>query len=192
MKPKIFELHLSFSISMEFKKGQSYIIVYMKYTDQIKMLVLDVDGTMTDGKINVLESGDQFKQFNARDGLGIRMLVKKGVIVGIISHSVVGKAIEIRGKTLGVSHMYAGLEEKHDILEQWLEKMDFGYESVAFIGDDINDIPVMKKAAVSACPSDAVSDVLSYVDVVLEKKGGHGCVREFIDNYIGISYEKIK
>lgn len=158
----------------------------------IKMLVLDVDGTMTDGKINILEDGNSFKQFDSKDGLGIKMLVKQGILVGIISHSAYDKAIDTRAKMLGIKHAYAGFEEKDVILKQWLENLDFGLESVAFIGDDLNDIPVMKEVGVSACPSDASPEVLSFVDVVLENKGGQGSVREFIDKHMGITYQKIK
>jgi len=164
----------------------------MKNVDHIKMLVLDVDGTMTDGKINVLDNGRQFKQFSSKDGLGIKMLLKKGIDVGIISHCIDPIAIEARAKMLGIKHVYAGLDEKDEILASWLEEKDYGFDQVAFIGDDINDLPAMKKCSVSACPADSSADVISYVDVVLQSNGGDGCVREFIDKYIGISYQRLK
>lgn len=155
------------------------------------MLVLDVDGTMTDGRINVTEEGHQFKQFHARDGLGIRMLIKKGIRVGIVSHSFASGAIEARGKMLGIEYIYTGLEEKDTILERWCEELGLTIDKVAFIGDDLNDIPVMKKVGISACPSDAATEVLNFVDLVLEKKGGEGCVREFIDKFMHVTYTKI-
>jgi len=164
----------------------------MNKMKQIKMLVLDVDGTMTDGKINIMEDGNHFKQFDSKDGLGIKMLIKKGIIVGIISHSTFGKAIETRAKMLGIKYVYAGMEEKDIILNGWLSELDFGPESVAFIGDDLNDLPAMKIVAVSACPSDANAEVISYVDIVLKNKGGHGSVREFIDEHLGITYQPMK
>lgn len=160
-------------------------------TEKIKMLVLDVDGTMTDGRINVTEEGHQFKQFHARDGLGIRMLIKKGIRVGIVSHSFASGAIEARGKMLGISHIYTGLDEKDEILEQWCEELDLSMDEIAFIGDDLNDIPAMKKVGISACPANAADDVISYVDLVLTKDGGDGCVREFIDKYMSVAYSKI-
>lgn len=161
-------------------------------TAKIKMLVLDVDGTMTDGRINVTEEGHQFKQFHARDGLGIRMLIKKGIRVGIVSHSFASGAIQARGKMLGISHIYTGLEEKDVILEQWCSELDLTMADIAFIGDDLNDIPAMKKVGISACPANAAKEVISQVDLVLELDGGHGCVREFIDKYLGVTYTKIK
>lgn len=161
-------------------------------TDGIKMVVLDVDGTMTDGRINIMDDGTSFKQFNAKDGLGIRMLVKKGIRVAIISHSFSSKAIEARGKMLGVTHIYAGLEEKDVILEGWCKELGLAMSEVAFMGDDLNDIPAMEKVGLSVCPSDSSPGVLSFVDIVLEKKGGYGCVREFADKYMGVTYSKIK
>ena len=157
-------------------------------TDHIKFLVLDVDGTMTDGRINVMADGTVFKQFSARDGLGIKMLLKKGVDVGIISHSNTADAINARAKVLGVNYVYAGLEEKHDVLSKWINEKGIDYSEVAYIGDDINDIPVMERVSVSACPANASSEVISFVDVVLKTDGGQGCVREFIDKYMGITY----
>ncbi|MEO9853474.1 MAG: HAD-IIIA family hydrolase [Reichenbachiella sp.] len=164
----------------------------MIYTAKIRMLILDVDGTMTDGRINVTEEGHQFKQFHARDGLGIRMLVKKGIRVGIVSHSFAAGAIEARGKMLGISHVYTGLDEKDEIIARWCTELGLNMDEIAFIGDDLNDIPAMKKVGISACPADAANEVISYVDLVLESNGGHGCVREFIDKYMDVVYTKIK
>ncbi|UXX77944.1 HAD-IIIA family hydrolase [Reichenbachiella carrageenanivorans] len=160
-------------------------------TEKIKMLILDVDGTMTDGRINVTEEGQQFKQFHARDGLGIRMLIKKGIRVGIVSHSFSGGAIQARGQMLGVSHIYTGLEEKDEIIEGWCSELDLDLSEIAFIGDDLNDIPAMKKVGISACPADAADEVVSYVDLVLKRNGGDGCIREFIDKYMTVSYSKM-
>lgn len=160
-------------------------------TSKIKMLVLDVDGTLTDGRINVTEEGHQFKQFHARDGLGIRMLIKKGIKVGIVSHSFASGAIEARGKMLGIDYVYTGLEEKDVILENWCKSLKFKMNELAFIGDDLNDIPAMKKVGISACPSDAAVEVINHVDLVLDKKGGAGCVREFIDKYMKVTYTKM-
>ncbi|PIB34562.1 hypothetical protein BFP72_03620 [Reichenbachiella sp. 5M10] len=161
-------------------------------TSHIKMVVLDVDGTMTDGSINVMDDGSQFKKFSAKDGLGIKMLLQQGIVVGIISHSSTAQAIEARAKMLGISYVYAGHEEKDVILSGWLQKLGISYEEVAFIGDDLNDLPAMNKVSISVCPADASDDVVSYADVVLSSKGGDGCIREFIDKYMSVEYRKIK
>lgn len=157
----------------------------------IKMLVLDVDGTMTDGSINVMDDGTQFKKFSAKDGLGIKMLIQQGIVVAIISHSSTAEAIEARAKMLGIKHVYAGHEEKDVILDQWLEDLKIPLDEIAFIGDDLNDLPAMRKVGFSACPSDSSQDVIDYVDVVLESKGGDGCVREFIDKHMAVSYQRM-
>lgn len=155
------------------------------------MLVLDVDGTMTDGKINVLDDGNQFKQFDCKDGLGIRMLLKQGIHVGIISHSSARDAIESRAKTLGIAYVYAGFEEKDVILEKWASELGILLSEVAYIGDDLNDLPVMSKVGFSACPADATDQVMESVDVILKNKGGDSCIREFIDKYLPVGYQKI-
>lgn len=154
-----------------------------KYSN-IRLLVLDVDGTMTDAGVYIMEDGKQFKKFNARDGIGIKLARKAGIEVGIISHSLVTAMVEARANMLGLKYFYIGQEEKIKILEQWLEELGITLEDVAFIGDDVNDFQIMSKVGVSACPSDALEKIKQIATVQLEKKGGDGCVREFIDNYL--------
>ena len=151
---------------------------------KIKMLLLDVDGTMTDAGIYINEDGSQFKKFNARDGIGIRLLMKKGIDVGIISHSLSKNMVSTRSNMLGMKHCYVGQEDKVKILKEWSEKLDILPEEFAYIGDDVNDLSIMNVVGFSACPSDALPEVKAFVDVVLSLKGGEGCVREFIDNYL--------
>ncbi|WP_073124525.1 KdsC family phosphatase [Reichenbachiella agariperforans] len=160
-------------------------------TSKIKMLVLDVDGTLTDGSINVMDDGSQFKKFNAKDGLGIKMLIRQGIEVAIISHSSTAAAIEARAQMLGIQYVYAGQEEKDIILSQWLTQLGLTYDQVAFIGDDLNDIPAMEKVGISACPADSSDEVLSFVDVILKSNGGDGCVREFIDQHMAVAYQRL-
>ncbi len=151
---------------------------------KIKMLVLDVDGTMTDAGIYVNEDGSQFKKYNARDGIGIMRLMKKGIDVGIISHSLSEKMVTTRSNMLGMKHQYVGQEDKAVVLKQWSEKLGIALDEFAFMGDDVNDLSIMQLVGVSVCPADALPDVISYVDIVMEMKGGEGCVREFIDKYL--------
>lgn len=152
--------------------------------ENIKMLILDVDGTLTDAGIYILEDGKQFKKFNARDGMGMRMAMKANIDVGIISHSLVSEMVDSRANALGLKHWYVGTKEKSEVLAEWLDDLKIDPEHIAFIGDDINDLDIMSKVGISACPSDAVPAVISVVDIVLDLKGGEGCVREFIDNYL--------
>jgi len=147
----------------------------------IKFLVLDVDGTLTDGGIYISENGDEMKKFNAKDGMGIKNLLNNGIEVGFISAAISKKIVHHRAAMLGVKYCYAGSDDKLEILNTWLNELNLSYQDVAFIGDDTNDIRIMKQVGLSATPCDAVKEVQAVAHMVLEKKGGQGCVREFID-----------
>ena len=150
----------------------------------IKMLILDVDGTMTDAGIYITDDGRQFKKYNARDGIGVRMAMRAGVEVGIISHSMSSEMVETRGNMLGMKYVYVGDRPKVDVLNEWLTELKLNPENIAYIGDDVNDLDIMKIVGLTACPFDAVDEVKGVVDIQLSKKGGEGCVREFIDNHL--------
>ncbi|MEM7105291.1 MAG: HAD hydrolase family protein [Bacteroidota bacterium] len=150
----------------------------------IKLLITDVDGVLTDGGIYITENGDELKKFNAKDGRGIIDLGKTGFKVGIISHSANVKLIKSRAKRMRVPLVYAGDEDKLVILKQWCDELDIRLKDVAFIGDDTNDLRVMSEVGVIACPADAHRSVKSIAHIILERKGGEGCVREFIDDYL--------
>lgn len=152
---------------------------------KIKLLILDVDGVMTDGGMYYTENGDQFKKFNTKDGMGIMHLIKEGSIhVGIISSGFKGEVVKQRAEMLGITRCYVGRDSKISVLESWCEELQFELEEVAIVGDDINDLTVIRKVGFSAAPKDAVEVVKKEVDLILSKKGGEGCVREFIDNYL--------
>ncbi|PHR46212.1 MAG: 3-deoxy-D-manno-octulosonate 8-phosphate phosphatase [Fluviicola sp.] len=151
---------------------------------KIKLLILDVDGVMTDAGMFFTENGDQFKKYNAKDGMAIMALSKIGVDVGIISSGFKLEMVKARADLLKIKHLYVGRDPKIDILNQWCEKLQISLDEVAIIGDDINDLSIMNKVGFSVCPSDAVLRVKQSVDLVLQTKGGRGCVREFIDFYL--------
>jgi YrbI family 3-deoxy-D-manno-octulosonate 8-phosphate phosphatase len=151
----------------------------------IKLLILDVDGVMTDGGMYFTENDDQIKKFNTKDGMGILELTKSKLVeVGIISSAFKGNAVRNRAEMLGINRCYVGRDAKMSVLETWLEELGIDMHEVAIIGDDVNDLPIMKKAGFSACPSDAVQVVKQHVNLILSTKGGQGCIREFIDNYL--------
>ncbi|HET8860088.1 HAD-IIIA family hydrolase [Marivirga sp.] len=151
---------------------------------KIKLLILDVDGVLTDGGMFFTESGDQFKKYNAKDGMAIKALEGFGIEAGIISSAHKINMVKTRAEMLNIKHIYVGGEPKLNILLDWCEKLDIKLEEVAIIGDDINDLAVMKAVGFSTCPSDAVLKVKETVDLVLQTKGGQGCVREFIDFHL--------
>lgn len=153
----------------------------------IKLIILDVDGTMTDGGMYYSENGDQMKKYNTKDGMAIKKQVKKGMKFGIISHGYKQKVVQDRADLLGIQYVYVGQEDKLTILNQWCEELQISLDEVAYIGDDINDLKVMQSIGLSACPSDAVRSILNKVDIVLSRKGGDACIREFIDDYIELT-----
>lgn len=150
----------------------------------IKLLILDVDGTLTDGGLYIMEDGSEFKKFNSRDGMGIKLLQKAGIEVGIISNGKKASMVKARADMLGMARCYVGELPKLEVLNAWMTELGIGFEQVGMVGDDINDLPVMEKAGLSACPADAVKAVKSKVDIVLQLKGGEGCVRELVDDYL--------
>ena len=152
--------------------------------EKIKLLVLDVDGVMTDGGMYFTESGDQFKKYNTKDGMGIQHLVKNNFQLAIISSGYKSEMVKARAELLGIQFCYVGRENKMNVLLQHCQLLGIELKNVAIVGDDINDLEIIKNCGFSACPSDAVNVVKSHVDVVLSKKGGEGCVREFIDTYL--------
>jgi YrbI family 3-deoxy-D-manno-octulosonate 8-phosphate phosphatase len=150
----------------------------------IKLLVIDIDGVLTDGGMYFTESGDQMKKYNTKDGMGIMKLQEKGVQVAFLSSGFTNKMISGRAEMLGVSLCYVGRDKKIDILNQWLTDLSLDFKQVAYLGDDVNDLDCIRKVGFSACPSNALNVVKTEVDVILSLKGGDGCAREFIDNYI--------
>ncbi len=152
----------------------------------IRLIIMDIDGVLTDGGMYYAESGDEIKRFNTKDGMALKRLrqTHPEVRFGVISSGYNFKLINKRSKFLGIEYVYTGNHPKIDILSDWCTDMGITMDNVAFLGDDINDLDCMVKSGVSACPSDAVDRVKEVADIVLIKGGGHGCVREFIDEYL--------
>ena len=149
----------------------------------IELIVLDVDGTMTDSHITYSENGDEIKSFNVKDGLAIASWRKLGRQVAIIT----GRSSNIvarRAKELHIEHFYQGVHNKREVLESLLEKLELKMENVAAIGDDLNDLQMLKAVKISFVPRDSSAYVDKIADVILSKRGGDGAVREMIENLI--------
>jgi len=149
----------------------------------IELIVLDVDGTMTNSYITYSENGDEIKSFNVKDGLAIASWRKLGKQVAIITGRT-SKIVERRAKELKIEHFYQGVENKREVLEVLLKKLGISMDNVATIGDDLNDLSMLKASAISFVPQDASSYVDKIADVILSKKGGDGAVREMIEYLI--------
>ena len=147
------------------------------------MLVMDVDGTLTDGKIYMSANGELMKAFNIKDGYAIARLRDYGIEPVIIT----GRSSEIvkhRCAELKIKELHQGIENKSYKLRDVCEKQHMELSRVAYIGDDLNDLPCMKICGYSACPSDAMKQVKDSVSYVCKSKGGDGAVREYIDYII--------
>ena len=157
---------------------------YKEYLEHITTFIFDVDGVLTDGAMIFSKNGDEIKRFNAKDGQGIKQCRENGINTGIISAGISTGLVEKRAEMLGVKHVYVGKQPKLEILNDWLQELNLNFEDIAYIGDDITDIPILEKVGASFCPADAVSAVKQTAEVVLSLNGGAGCVRELIEDYL--------
>lgn len=146
----------------------------------IKLVAFDVDGVLTDGSITYDENGVEYKTFNAKDGQGIVKLNEAGIITAIITARNNG-TVSHRAKNLNIAELHQGQKNKIAKLEEILEKYNFSFDEVAYIGDDLPDICILEKVKLAGCPADAVDEVKSIANWVSSKNGGRGAVREFCD-----------
>ena len=146
----------------------------------IKLFITDVDGILTDGSIFLGNDGEEFKAFNSQDGMGIKLAQKEGIEVAIITGRE-SKIVERRAGELDIEEIYQGIDDKLSILKKVVEKYEIDYEQTAYIGDDLNDLPVLKKVGFSLTAANGVDQVKEAVDYVTKRSGGRGAVREAID-----------
>jgi 3-deoxy-D-manno-octulosonate 8-phosphate phosphatase (KDO 8-P phosphatase) len=152
----------------------------LKMTDKlkrIKLLLLDVDGVLTDGSITYNDNGAEAKAFNVKDGLGLRLLMDAGINVCIVTGRT-SKALRHRCKDLGIDHVFEGVREKDALLVSILDQTGVSAEEIAFIGDDLVDLPLMKKIGLAIAVANAHEAVLDNVAIVTSATGGSGAVRE--------------
>ena len=147
----------------------------------IELIVLDVDGTLTDGKITYSSSGEETKSFDVADGLAIAVWTKtfgkKAAIITGRNSSIVEK----RAKELNITHLYQGVKNKQEILEEILKKEGLSWNQVAAIGDDLNDYNMLKKVGLSFTPANGSHYLKDFVNIVCQNKGGEGAVREMLE-----------
>ncbi len=168
------------------RKYSQYTGLLVKKADQhlenklrrVELLVLDVDGVLSDGRIYISDDGREIKAFDARDGLAIVALKRRGVEVAVISGRY-SRAVEIRCSDLGVELLFQDVSDKLDVLKKILKQCNLSPESAAAMGDDINDISMMKYCGVCATVPEAHPAVLEVADYVTSRAGGRGAVREF-------------
>ncbi len=146
----------------------------------IKMLVLDVDGIMTDCKLWMDSNGDWKRMFCIRDGVGIKRLIESNYKLAVITAST-SADIQARVKNLGIHHFFQGKSEKLPSFQELLKETQLKTEEVAYMGDDIFDIPILEKVGFSATVPEAVEEVCEIVKYISKRTGGNGAVREVCD-----------
>lgn len=153
----------------------------------IKLLIFDVDGTLTDGKIYMSSSGELFKAFDIKDGYGISTMLPEAGISPVIMTGRESKIVENRCRELGVKHCYMGVRDKGAKIRELAEEHGLQtdergiYPEIGYMGDDLIDLPAMGICGVAGCPADAVEEVKAAADYICQQKGGDGACREFIE-----------
>ena len=156
----------------------------------IRLFCSDVDGVMTDNKLHISASGELFKTFNARDGWALKEILPNN---GIVPAVVTGRKSEIvprRCEELGVSLVFCGRNDKKEVVVQLAKDQGISMNEVAYIGDDLNDLPAIEIAGISGCPGDAIEEVRKAVTYVCKAKGGEGALREFAEWVVKQQYKE--
>jgi len=161
------------------ERSQAWKSVLVK-ARKIELLLLDVDGVLTDGTIIYTHDGGESKEFNTRDGFGLRMLQDAGVAVGVITART-SEAVSRRAADLGFAHVYQGQNDKAAVYREILARTGLERNQTAYMGDDLMDLPLLTRVGCSFAPADGVAEVRRRVDYTTELAGGHGSVREVCD-----------
>lgn len=157
-----------------------YSQVLLAKAAQIKLLICDVDGVLSDGKVYYGNQGDELKSFNIKDGLGIKLLQKSGINVAIITGRK-SAIVERRAKELGIEHVFQGHSDKRAAFNKVVQTLSITPDQVAHIGDDLPDLPLMKLAGLGICVADGYAFVKQQADWTTQLNGGEGAVREVAD-----------
>jgi len=147
---------------------------------QIKLLLTDNDGVLTDAGVYYSAEGEELKRFSLRDGMGVERLRNVDIEVGLITGENSG-AVAARAKKLQITELHLGIKDKLAVLRQILELRGLSAEQIAYIGDDMNDLEIIKHAGLTACPVDAFPAIAEVADYVCKLPGGHGAFREFAE-----------
>ena len=151
--------------------------------NDVQLLVLDVDGVLTDGGLWFDAEGQLIKRFDVRDGLGIRLLQQSGVQIAFLSGGR-GGATEVRARQLGIEHCLVGIKDKPAALQTLQQQVGVTFSQTLFVGDDLNDLAVRPVVGLLLAPADACAPVRRGADLVLSRRGGHGAVRELAEQIL--------
>jgi 3-deoxy-D-manno-octulosonate 8-phosphate phosphatase (KDO 8-P phosphatase) len=148
-----------------------------KRIQEIKLIAFDVDGILTDGGLYLTDSGEEFKRFNSLDGHGLKMLKASGVETAIITGRT-SRCVELRAKNLGITHLFQGVEDKWGAMQKLLAELNLDPSAAAFMGDDVVDLPVMRRVGFSITVPNSPQVVRDHAHYLTQREGGHGAVRE--------------
>jgi 3-deoxy-D-manno-octulosonate 8-phosphate phosphatase (KDO 8-P phosphatase) len=151
-----------------------------KKAKRIKLFITDVDGVLTDGRIVLGNDGEEFKFFHVQDGMGIKLAQEAGIKVAVITGRE-SKLVTNRMEELSVTDVHQNIKDKLKVVDDLLEKYGLSLQNVAYIGDDINDLPILEQSGLGLTVADGVDKVKERVDYITEKKGGRGAVREAVE-----------
>jgi 3-deoxy-D-manno-octulosonate 8-phosphate phosphatase (KDO 8-P phosphatase) len=146
----------------------------------IRAFIFDVDGVLTDGSLLCLESGEQVRSFNIKDGFAIRHAIKKGYTIAIISGRKEAGVYQ-RLRSLDIEHIYLGVDDKEKVFDELLTQQNILPHQIAYMGDDVPDLKVMQRCGLAACPADAATDVRTICQYISAVPGGKGAVRDLIE-----------
>ena len=144
---------------------------------RIRLVVFDVDGVLTDGSLYLGDDGQEYKAFNSKDGLGMKLLQSTGVEIGIITART-SRVVALRMESLGIRHLYQGRQDKLPAFEELLEKLDLTPEQAAYVGDDLLDLPIMSRVGLAVTVADAHREVAARAHWQTTTRGGRGAARE--------------
>lgn len=150
---------------------------------QIKLVATDIDGVWTDGGLYYDKDGNELKKFNVKDGTGVKLLKTAGIPLCVITAKN-SPMVEKRAAELKVDYLYQGVEHKIGAIARLLQRLKISFDEIAYIGDDFNDVPLLRKAGLSATPADASQIICQEADWVLTKRGGEGVFREFVEKLL--------
>jgi 3-deoxy-D-manno-octulosonate 8-phosphate phosphatase (KDO 8-P phosphatase) len=149
----------------------------------IRAFFFDIDGVFTDNSLLVTESGDILRTMNVRDGQAVKWAIRQGFQMVVITGGR-SEGVYKRLTALGIREIYSGVEDKKSVFQAVLQRLDLRTESVCYMGDDLPDLPVLRKAGLACAPADAVPEVLAVADYVSPLKGGQGCVRDLLEKVL--------
>ena len=158
---------------------------------RIRLFATDVDGVLTDAGMYYSESGEEMKKFNTRDGMGIKLLQRAGIITAIVTQERT-KLVAWRGEKLMIPEVHQGVMDKISLVREMTERHGLSMEEVAYMGDDVNDVETLEAVGFSASPADGMPQALAVVDYVCAKKGGEGAVREIIEMILAAQHKTVK